>query len=184
MKPTTTPRPSQRVARTQQSLLDALLELIVENGYERITVEDVLRRADVGRTAFYAHYKNKQGLLLSRIDALPWVSVSEDGEGVIDANFLFAHVADQRELIAGLRGTPVFDEALDGLQESLLATFTHLLQQRSAYGEVDCKLLMTAQALTGALMQLLVWWIETDIPEPPWTMASWFSQLADRMVRE
>jgi hypothetical protein len=115
---------------------------------------------------------------------LPWISVSEDGEGVIDASFLFAHVADQRELIAGLRGTPAFNEALDSLQGRLLATFTHHLQQRSAHGEVNGTPLLTAQALTGALMQLLVWWLEADMPEPPWTMASWFSRLADRMVRE
>jgi hypothetical protein len=184
MKPTKIPRPSQRVARTQQSLFDALLELTVENGYERTTVEDVLRRADVGRTAFYSHYENKQDLLLSRIDALPWISGSKDGEGVFDASFLFAHVADQRDLIAGLRRTPAFDEALGGLRGSLLATFTHLVQRRSANGEVDHKLHLTAQALPGAVMQLLLWWLEADMPESPSTMASWFSQLADRMVRE
>ena len=73
MKPTEAPRRSERVERTQQALLESLLELIVEKGYERTTVEDVLRRADVGRTAFYTHFENKQDLLLRRFAAAPWL---------------------------------------------------------------------------------------------------------------
>jgi AcrR family transcriptional regulator len=184
MKPTATPRPSQRVERTQQALLDSLLELIVEKGYERTTVEDVLRRADVGRTAFYTHFESKQDLLLRRMDMIPWISGRGEGARQFDVSFLFAHIADQRELVAGLKGTPAFDEAFASLRASLLASFTQLLHERSSNGGDGSNLQLTAQALTGALMQLLLWWLEAGMPETPATMASWFNQLADRMVGE
>ena len=184
MKPTDAPRPSQRIERTQQALLNALLELIVEKGYDRTTVEDVLQRADVGRTAFYTHFESKQDLLLRRMDMIPWIRRRGDGAGLFDVSFLFAHIADQRALVAGLKGTPAFDEALVSLRASLLASFTQLLEERSASGDVDSNLQLTAQALTGALMQLLMWWLEAGMPETAWTMASWFNQLADRMVGE
>lgn len=187
MKPTEGPRRSQRVERTQQALLESLLDLIVEKGYERTTVEDVLRRADVGRTAFYAHFENKQDLLLRRFAEVPWVRAGGDTcggsvAGLFDVTFLFEHIAKQRELVSALRGTSAFEETVVRLRDSLLASFTRLLQDRSAPGEVDGNLQLTAQALTGALMQLLTWWLEAGMPETPATMASWFAQMGERMV--
>ncbi len=73
MPPSMPTKTSPRIERTQQALIEALLELIVEQGYDRTTVEDILRRADVGRTAFYAHFENKQDLLLNRFSTIPWV---------------------------------------------------------------------------------------------------------------
>ena len=93
------------------------MDLIVEKGYERTTVEDVLRRADVGRTAFYAHFENKQDLLLHRFADIPWLRggegrCGEDAAGLFDVTFLFEHIAEQRELVSALRGTSAYDEAI------------------------------------------------------------------------
>jgi AcrR family transcriptional regulator len=55
----------RRVRRTRELLRSALLSLIQEKGYERITVRDILDRADVGRSTFYAHYRDKDELLQS-----------------------------------------------------------------------------------------------------------------------
>ncbi|WP_324197506.1 TetR/AcrR family transcriptional regulator [Nocardia abscessus] len=54
----------RRVRRTRALLHRALIELMVERAYDRITVRDILDRADVGRSTFYAHYRDKDDLLL------------------------------------------------------------------------------------------------------------------------
>jgi AcrR family transcriptional regulator len=51
--------PDRRILRTRRSLLDALVGLILEKGYEAVTVQDVIDRADVGRSTFYAHFHDK-----------------------------------------------------------------------------------------------------------------------------
>jgi AcrR family transcriptional regulator len=170
---------SPRIERTQQALLEALLELIVEQGYDRTTVEDILRRADVGRTAFYAHFENKRDLLLNRFSTIPWLQRRVDGG--FDATFLFGHLADERALVYALRGTAAFDEAIVSMRESLLGAFTRLLEDHAADKDESHRQ-MTALALTGALMQLLLWWVEAEMPETPATMARWFAQLSERMV--
>lgn len=152
-QPSTSP-PTPRIARTQQALLHALLELIVEQGYDRTTVEDILRRADVGRTAFYAHFENKQDLLLNRFSAIPWIR--RGPEGAFDATFLFGHLADERELVTALRGSPAFDDAMAELRQTQLATFTRLLQDEPTTSSSDLNRQLTAQALTGALLQLVL----------------------------
>ena len=57
----------RRVAGTRAALHDALLKLVVEKAYEAITVEDICRRADVGRSSFYAHYTGKDDLMRARL---------------------------------------------------------------------------------------------------------------------
>src|SRR5690242_10979296 len=58
-------RTDRRVNRTRRALKDALTDLILEKGYERVTVGDVLERADVGRSTFYAHFVDKDDLLMA-----------------------------------------------------------------------------------------------------------------------
>ncbi|WP_433660618.1 TetR/AcrR family transcriptional regulator [Nocardia sp. CA-128927] len=50
--------------RTKSLLHRALIELMLERGYDRISVRDILHRADVGRSTFYAHFRDKDDLLL------------------------------------------------------------------------------------------------------------------------
>ena len=50
----------RRVRRTRRLLRDACIALILEKGYETITVEEITERADVGRTTFYMHYRDKE----------------------------------------------------------------------------------------------------------------------------
>jgi AcrR family transcriptional regulator len=58
----------RRVQKTRQILQKAILGLIVEKEYESITVQNILDRANVGRSTFYTHYQDKGELLHSCFD--------------------------------------------------------------------------------------------------------------------
>jgi AcrR family transcriptional regulator len=60
----------RRVERTRKLLQNALSELILEKGYEKVTVQDVIDRANVGRSTFYAHFESLDQLLLSGFEPL------------------------------------------------------------------------------------------------------------------
>ncbi len=58
-----TPAPSRherRRLRTRQLLAQSTLDLILEKGYDAITIQDITERADVGRGTFYLHFKDKE----------------------------------------------------------------------------------------------------------------------------
>jgi AcrR family transcriptional regulator len=59
-----------RVRRTRHRLRDAIVSLIHEKSYPAIAVKEILERADVGRSAFYAHFSNKDALLASGIEQM------------------------------------------------------------------------------------------------------------------
>ena len=53
----------RRARRTRKALRDAFVALVLERGYDRLTVEDITERADVARPTFYAHFAHKEDLL-------------------------------------------------------------------------------------------------------------------------
>ena len=57
--------PDRRVQRTRRLLHKALMSRVLEKKYESITVQEILDRADVGRSTFYTHFQDKDELLVS-----------------------------------------------------------------------------------------------------------------------
>ena len=49
--------------RSRRLIRTALLELLHEKKFEKITVTDIVKRADINRSTFYAHYPDVMGLL-------------------------------------------------------------------------------------------------------------------------
>jgi AcrR family transcriptional regulator len=98
----------RRVQRTEQLLRTALVSLIEERGFEALTVQDIIDRANVGRATFYGHFDNKEDLLVSGFDGLRVVlkelqsqahkrTTGSDERLFAFSHEMFAHIADYRE---------------------------------------------------------------------------------------
>ena len=57
----------RRIEKTQNLLREALVSLIHEKNYDAIAVKEILHRANVGRSTFYTHFRDKDELLVSGI---------------------------------------------------------------------------------------------------------------------
>ena len=53
----------RRIAKTRKAIYTAFLELLNSKGYQATTVQDIIDRADVGRSTFYSHYESKELLI-------------------------------------------------------------------------------------------------------------------------
>jgi AcrR family transcriptional regulator len=58
------------VARTKAAIEDAFVQLVLERGYDQVTVEDITDRADLARATFYTHYPNKEAVQFSVFNRL------------------------------------------------------------------------------------------------------------------
>ena len=54
--------------RSRRMIRQAFLELLREKNYEKITVTDIVNRADINRSTFYAHYPDVRGLVEEIMD--------------------------------------------------------------------------------------------------------------------
>ena len=48
--------------RTHEDFLEAGLQLILQHGYDSVSVSDIAREADYGRSTFYLYFKDKEDL--------------------------------------------------------------------------------------------------------------------------
>ncbi|WAH38026.1 TetR/AcrR family transcriptional regulator [Alicyclobacillus dauci] len=74
-----------RVFRTRRLLIDALIELIVDEGYDAVTVREIVRKAEVNRSTFYLHFRDKQDIFAYMGDEL----LKQLAESVRNPTFTF-----------------------------------------------------------------------------------------------
>jgi AcrR family transcriptional regulator len=163
----------KRVRRTQQALQNALLELMVERGYERLSVQHILDRADVGRATFYLHYRSKEDLLRSSLNRLrdhlanDWQSASTNKErSSIPLAFslaFFQHIDSHRKLyraIVGRERGAIVDKQMRRLLAEVVLKNLGSPSDRARKGSTAD---MTAQYVAGALMAIVTWWLDRSI---------------------
>ena len=76
-------RHALRSQRTRELLLDHMYRLALEKGYEGITVQQLLDSTGVARSTFYAHFRDKEDLIVAGYEAIgtPSTKVTEvDGD--------------------------------------------------------------------------------------------------------
>lgn len=52
----------RRIERTKESLRKTFKELVLQRGYSKVTVKDIVEIANYNRTTFYVHYEGKKEL--------------------------------------------------------------------------------------------------------------------------
>lgn len=57
-----------RVIKTKQAIKESFIELVEVRGYNRVSVTDIIKKANINRNTFYLHYENKDDLVRKIID--------------------------------------------------------------------------------------------------------------------
>ncbi|ONM48689.1 TetR/AcrR family transcriptional regulator [Nocardia donostiensis] len=159
----------RRVRRTRDALHRALIELTMERGYERVTVSDIIDRADVGRSTFYAHYRDKDELLF--VSCTDFVR-REIAKAHRDGDSLFAPVrvmiglaATYPDVYRPLIGPKCSGAVLRGYRQAVASLLHEHLDSRldMPADELDA----TITFLSWGLIGLLVSVIDCHSPTPP-----------------
>ncbi|TCU06810.1 TetR/AcrR family transcriptional regulator [Rhizobium sullae] len=174
----------RRVARTRALLQDALIALIPERGYAAITVEDICRKANVGRSTFYAHYTSKDELRSATIEA-HLRSLDQQRLATLPASgrrlFRFSlpmleHAQAARELHHALLSSSS-DAIHDELRERIRRVVRHELADKRI-GSTNVPAEVAVQFISGAFVAVLAWWINGNADLSPSEVDELFQQLA------
>lgn len=164
----------RRVLRTRQMLRDALIELIVEKGYDAITVQDITDRANVGRTTFYLHYGHKDDLLLNGLQEMYQEIIQQIEPGRMNDSADWAHIAQYVEfykMMMGPKGSQQFTVQLrDFLVEIGIKHVVSPLQSDESKLRVPGGLM--AHFVAGAQLGMVTWWLSNTEKYPPETIAN------------
>lgn len=187
----------RRVHRTRELLQKALIELINESKYDAVTIQEIVDRANVGRTTFYQHYSSKDELFLSCHQTI----ISEFHFGP-----LYPHPLSREKLLsseapsemtrayrhlkeAWTHLSPIF-QGKDGslilrrIRESSVQEIEENL--RTVFSEADSAIPfdVLANYLVGAQMAVIQWWLEKRLIYSPEHLALSLHSLQRAAIRD
>jgi AcrR family transcriptional regulator len=171
----TAPGTDRRVQRTHELLLDAMLGLMIERGYERFTIQHLIDRAGVGRATFYAHFDSKEDLLVASIGRLkasllaaPPAAAGAATKAPAGLGFslpFFLHVHSHRRIydaIVGRRSQALVEAHIARMLDELVRED---FAQRGTPGLATPAERDAAVAfIVGALWACTKWWLESRAP--------------------
>ena len=174
----------RRQRRTRKAIFDAFEGLLLERHYREITVGQVIERADVGRSTFYAHFATKDDLLeqiCAELFAHVFDGVESDPhthealetvslEGVL-AHLLY-HLRDSHNGVGGkllAEGEPHFSALFRRRIGDYLAP---RMPERSSWVPRD----LMQDLLVSCFCEAVVWWHAHDYGATPEELAHWYAR--------
>jgi AcrR family transcriptional regulator len=178
----------RRIQRTQNLLREALVSLIHEKNHDSIAVKEILDRANVGRSTFYTHFRDKDELLVSGIhDMLGTVqsarlpSSAKRYEQMIRFSLpIFEYHREHRsrgEARIGARGRAILHEHLQKVLAELIADDVRKDLQSRGKTAAQIPPGLLVQYVASTFILVLNWWVESRSPLPPQAVNDLFRAL-------
>jgi len=152
------------VRRTRRALIEALIALILERGWDGFSVQDLCERADVGRSTFYTHFADKEEVVAGGFEDLRMgLSAQLAAAGAAPARplgfsvGLIEHAHEHRPLfraLVGRRSGQVVLQRFSELVRDLVREDLATLVAPGPRGDG------TVAFVAGAFMGLLTWSLE------------------------
>ena|SRR5258708_2451806 len=165
----------RRVRRTQHLLARALIALILEKGYETVTIRDITERADIGYATFFRHYHDKDELLKEVLDVVLTELIDllcpADADPATVGVLLFRYVQEQSEVVRVL----LRSHAL--LQPVIKIATQNILNEHTPLPGSAVPLEIAAYHIVTSSISLIQWWLDRQMPYPPEQMGAIYYEL-------
>lgn len=168
-----------RVQRTHRKLAAALVALVLEHGYDAVTVRELTERAGVGYATFFRHFSSKEALLERLLedtlaDLLNQLESPEPLEPQETGTRVFRHAREHADRYRVLLRTG----EVTGLLARCTQLSTAILSRTFAPkpGSV-VPFEVAAYHLVYSFIGLIAWYLDAGVPHTPERMGEILEQL-------
>ncbi len=170
----------RRIQKTKRLLSEALISLILQKGYEAVTIQDIIDKANIGRSTFYTHYENKDQLLLDGHNNLG-VVFFDDNEPLNFLNY-FTHVSENTQLAKAMFGKKSGSIFLNHLKSHIAQKIKGAYKSGFAKTKHDKVMLKyISDAAASAIISFTVSWLEDNMPFTNAAIAGKCEQIVESM---
>jgi AcrR family transcriptional regulator len=184
-----------RMVKTRKALREALITLILEKGFESLSVQEITSKAMVNRSTFYRHYEDKKDLLDRGIDELlleladlmiplptnPARLEMADPDLYHNIRLFLNHIRDNHafyKVMLGKNGPQSFHYRLFGIAEEMVNAIEGKTSRLPAgpLGQL-VPFDIVRQFMSGYLVSLASWWVNADLPYSVDDMVRYYGHL-------
>ncbi|WP_391559214.1 TetR/AcrR family transcriptional regulator [Robertmurraya sp.] len=180
------PKVDRRIAKSQEAIKKAFIELMSEKSFDNITIQDISDRANVNRGTIYLHYTDKFDLL-DKIIGEHINNMSNFCESAIEMDFIEAtvHCMEYFESNYLFFSTMLASEGASYFRSRFLEfnikefkKDVDLTKGKNSGHNEDVIVQFVANAYVG----IVEWWLKNGMPYPPRVMAEQVGDLLERIV--
>lgn len=175
----------RRIQKTRKSLRDALHSLVLDRGYDDLSIQDITDKANLGRATFYLHYREKDELLEDLLREFSQNFAQRHGSKinfsdrkVVQSMFEYAEdYYDFYRIMAIGKGGVIGMRKLQAIIRETYAQYLDTIESSSA-GKFTVPRAFLDNFMASSLMSTIFLWLDQDMPYSPAEMADMYLKLA------
>ena len=173
----------RRQRKTREAIFRAFTALLAQKDVSRITVGEIIDRADVGRATFYAHFETKEFLLKALCQELFGHIFDQDGQHkyifACDAPesvflHLFRHLQNNDNQILQLLTSGNNDVFLQYFKNELLRLAQNQLALFAPGKSEKLPQDFWVNHIAATFVETLRWWLSQKMVQSPETITQYF----------
>lgn len=169
-----------RVRKTRRGLREAFIRLILQKGYDAISIQDIADEAETARITFYRHYHDKEELLtdclntlyeelIARTEALTPEALMA---GQTPTRIFYTHLEEQEQLYRILFSSRGTQTVVERLRHHLATRALESIERFKDLSELQIPADIVAYHIASAQLGLGIWWLDHGKPYPVDYMAN------------
>jgi AcrR family transcriptional regulator len=183
----------RRIQRTRKLLRESMLQLILERGYDDISIQDVTDKANLGRATFYLHYREKDDLLADVMQlqfeefvsvAPPVISPKTKTVDPKRIQQLFDFAESRYDLFRIMmigKGSMVASRYLQqAIRDGYKRDIDRMQEQYGIVPNISRDFIENYYA--GALISIIFWWLDNDTPFTSAEMAEMYMKVSTHIA--
>ena len=169
----------RRIQKTRKALSTALINLMRVKSYEAIAIQEILDRADIGRSTFYTHFRDKHELLVAGLQGLEEflrdaqasasATSTHSYEKVIGFSLaMFEHAHEHKDVfrsLVGGHGWTIVSRNMEDILVRLMKKAARPLYNKNAASGIPFDLFI--DFLGATFMAVITWWHQYKNPLAP-----------------
>ncbi|MFP7487937.1 TetR/AcrR family transcriptional regulator [Priestia filamentosa] len=151
----------RRKRRTQKLIIDAFFELLHEKPFDKITVNQLTKLADINRGTFYLHYQDKYELLeeiiKNYINHMNQYCLHDQEEDSNALTLAFDYLKDNYKFIEPL----LRNEGYQLFQNELKSSISSFIETSDLF-DLHVVSILKKQAIISTILGVIEWWLLED----------------------
>lgn len=184
----------RRQQKTRNAIFQAFNRLLSQKSYSRITVQDIIDAANVGRTTFYAHFETKDDLLRELCTDIFDHVITSARDMTMARNQLVGtetpadmvthilwHLNENSKNITGVLSCESGELFLRYFREYVSQLMSPWLQEVAATPDIPRDFLL--DHISASFVNVIQYWIKGGMTQSPETMTSYFMAAIGPLLR-
>ncbi len=185
----------RRQQKTRAAIFTALSTLLAKKGYSKITVQEIIDTANIGRTTFYTHFETKDDLLKALCEEL-FGHIIDSASDRTHTHGLYSdkaapesifchllqHLQEDENNILELLSCESSGLFLRYFKDSLNELMQNRFVNQNRKSNTDIPQDFLVNHLSGSFVEMVLWWITGQMKQTPEELDRYFRAVIEPVL--